>query len=96
MKKTKVRMNKRIYLRQAILDLSKTLTCEFWYEYIKPLYSDKARLCYTDTDKFIMHIKTEDFYQDISNDIDKWFDTSNFNKNDNRLLKIGVNKKGLE
>ena len=43
-----------------------------------------------------MHIKTEDFYQDISNDIDKWFDTSNFNKNDNRLLKIGVNKKGLE
>ena len=42
-----------------------------------------------------MHIKTEDFYQDISNDIDKWFDTSNFNKNDKRLLKIGVNKKVL-
>ena len=96
MKKTEVRMNKPIYLGQAILDLSKTLIYEFWYEYIKPLYSDKARLCYTDTDKFIMHIKTEDFYQDISNDIDKWFDTSNFNKNDNRLLKIGVNKKVLE
>ena len=96
MKKTEVRMNKPIYLGQAILDLSKTLIYEFWYDYIKPMYGDKARLCYTDTDSFIIHIKTEDFYKDISNDIDKWFDTSNFNKNDNRLLKIGVKKKYLE
>ena len=93
MKKTEVRMNKPIYLGQAILDLSKTLIYEFWYYYIKPIYGDKARLCYTDTDSFIIHIKTEDFYKDISNDIDKWFDTSNFNKNDNRPLEIGKNKK---
>ena len=93
MKKTEVRMNKPIYLGQAILDLSKTLMYELWYDYIKPMYGDKARLCYTDTDSFIIHIKTEDFYKDISNDIDKWFDTSNFNKNDNRPLEIGKNKK---
>ena len=57
------------------------------------MYGDKARICYTDTDSFIIHIKREDFYKDISNDIDKWFDKSNFNKNDNRQLEIGKNKK---
>ena len=93
MKKTEVRMNKPIYLGQAILDLSKTLIYEFWYDYIKSMYGDKARICYTDTDSFIIHIKREDFYKDISNDIDKWFDKSNFNKNDNRQLEIGKNKK---
>ena len=71
MKKTEVRMNKPIYLGQAILDLSKTLIYEFWYDYIKRMYGDKARLCYTDTNSFIIHNKTEDFYKDISNDIDK-------------------------
>ena len=95
MKKTKVRMNKPIYLGQAVLDLSKTLMFEFWYDYLKPMYGDKIRLCYTDTDSFIMHIKTDDFYKDISADVDKWFDTSNFNKNDNRPLGIGKNKKVL-
>ena len=92
MKKTEVKMNKPIYLGQAILDISKTLMYEFWYDYIKPKYGDKARLCYMDTDSFIMYIKTDDF-KDISNDIDKWFDTSNFSKNDNKPLEIGKNKK---
>ena len=68
---------------------------EFWYDYIKPKYRDKARLCYTDTDSFIMHIKTDDFYKDINNDVDKWFDTSNYDKNDNRPLEIGKKKKVL-
>ena len=93
MKKTEVKMNKPIYLGQAILDISKTLMYEFWYDYIKPKYGDKARLCYTDTDSFIMHIKTDDFYKDINNDVDKWFDTSNYDKNDNRPLEIGKNRK---
>ena len=93
MKKTEVKMNKPIYLGQAILDISKTLMYEFWYEYIKPKYGDKARLCYTYTDSFIMHIKTNDFYKDINNDVGKWFDTSNDDKNDNRHLEIGKNKK---
>ena len=95
MKKTEVKMNKPIYIGQAILDLSKTLMYEFWHDYLKPMYGDKIRLCYIDTDSFITHIKTDDFYKDISADVDKWFDTSNFNKNDNRPLEIGKNKKYL-
>ena len=61
MKKVVVRMNKSIYLGQAILDISKTLIYEFWYDYIKPMYSYKAKLGYTDTDSLLIHIKTEDF-----------------------------------
>ena len=57
------------------------------------MYGDKIRLCYTDTESFIMYIKTDYFYKDISADVDKWFNTSNFNKNDNRLLEIDKNKK---
>ena len=93
MKKTEVRMNKPAYLGQAILDISKTLMYEFWYDYIKPKYGDKARLCYMGTDSFIMLVQTDDFYIDISNDVERWFDTSNFDENDNRQLEIGKNKK---
>ena len=56
MRKTKVIMNKPVYLGQAILDISKTLIYEFWYDYIKPKYQEKAKLCYMDTDSFIIHI----------------------------------------
>ena len=63
------------------------------YDYIKPKYEDRAKLCYTDTDSFIIHIITEDFYRDISNDITKWFDTSNSDENNKRPLPIGNNKK---
>ena len=76
-KKTKVKMNTPIYLGMSILDVSKTLMYEFWYNYIKPKYQDRAKLCYMDTDSFSIHIKTEDFYKDIANDIEKWFFTSN-------------------
>ena len=93
MKKTEVRMNKPVYLGQAILDISKTLMHKFWYDYIKPKYGDKARLCYMDTDSFIMLVQTHDFYIDISNDVERWFDTSNFDENDNRPLEIGKSKK---
>ena len=65
MKKVEVKMNKPMYLGQAILDISKTLMYEFWYNYIKPKYRDKARLCYMDTDSFVIYIKTEDFYKDM-------------------------------
>ena len=92
MKKVEVKMNKPIYLGQAILDISKTLVYKFWYDYIKPKYGDKVRLCYMDTDSFVMNIKTDDFYKDINNDVDKWFDTSNYDKNDNRPLEVGKNK----
>ena len=65
MKKTKVKMNKPIYLGLSILEISKTLIYEFWYGYMKPKYGDNVKLCYMDTDSFIMHIKIEDFYKDI-------------------------------
>ena len=64
-------MNKPVYLGQAILNISKTLMYEFWYDYIKPMYQEKARLCYTDTDRFIINIETEDFYEDIAQDYDR-------------------------
>ena len=93
MKKTKVKMNKQLYLGMSILDITKTLMYKFWYDYFKPKYEDRAKLCYTDTDSFIIYIKTEDFFEDISNDVEKWFDTSNFDQNDKRPLPIGKNKK---
>ena len=86
-------MNKPIYLGMSILDISKTLIYEFWYDYIKLNYQDKAKLCYKDTDSFVIHIKTENFYEGIANDIKEWFDTSNCDENDKRPLPIGKNKK---
>ena len=93
MRKTKVVMNKTVYLGQAILDISKTLMYEFWYDYLKRKYGDKAQLCYMDTDSFIIHIVTEDFYKDIVDNVNDWFDTSAYDKEDNRPLPIGINKK---
>ena len=66
---------------------------EFWYDYIKPKYKEKARLCYMDTDSFVIYIKTEDFYKDIANDVERWFDTSNYDEKDERPLPVGKNKK---
>ena len=78
MNKTKVKKNKPIYLGLSILEISKILMYEFWYDYMKPKYGNNVKLCYMDTDSFIMNIKTEDFYIDISNDVEKRFDTSNY------------------
>ena len=61
MRKTKVKMNKSIYLGLSILEISKLLMYEFWYDYMKPKYGDNVKLCYMDTDSFIMNIKTEAF-----------------------------------
>ena len=66
---------------------------EFWYDYIRPKYGNKVKLCYTDTDSFVIYIKTEDFFEDISNDVEKWHDRYNYDKNDKRPLPIGKNKK---
>ena len=84
-------MNKPIYM--SVLDISETLMYEFWYDYFKLKYGDRAKLCYTDTDSFIIHIITEDFFEDISNDVEVWYDTSNYDENDKRPLPIGKNKK---
>ena len=90
MKKTKVKMNKPIYLGLSILEISKILMYEFWYDYMKPKYNDNVRLCYMDTDSFIMNIKLNDFYKDISDDVECKFDTSNYEVK--RPLPIGKNK----
>ena len=69
MKKIKVKMNKPVYLGLSILKNSKTLMYEFWYDYIKPKYQNYAKLCYMDTDSFIINFKTEYFYEDIEKEI---------------------------
>ena len=66
---------------------------ELWYDYLKLKYNDKAKLYYMDTDSFVFDIFTEDVFEDINNDVEIWFDTCNYNKNDERPLQIGVNKK---
>ena len=91
MKKTKVKMNKPIYLGLSILEISKILIYEFWYDYMKPKYGNDVKLCYMDTDSFIMNIKTNYFYEDIANDVENRFDTSNYEVN--RPLPMGKNKK---
>ena len=89
MRKIKVKMNNPVYLGISILDISKTLMYKFWYDYIKPKYEDKAQLRYTDTDSSVIYVKTED----IANDIERWFDTSNYDEKDERPLPISKNKK---
>ena len=91
MNKTRVKMNKPIYLGLSILDISKILMYEFWYDYMKPKYGNRVKLCYMDTESFVMNIKTNDFYKDIANDVDKRFHTSNYEVN--RPLPTGKNKK---
>ena len=95
MKTTEIKMNKPINLGLPVLDISKTLMYEFWYGYLKPKYNNNIGLCYIDTDSFIFHVETEDFYKDISNDVDNKFDTSAYSKDLNRPLPIGENKKVL-
>ena len=77
MKQIRVRMNKPVYLGLSILDLSKTVMYGLCYDYIKPKYQNNAKLCYTDTDSFVINIKTEGFYKDIAEDVEKTFDISN-------------------
>ena len=71
MGKTDIMMNKAVYLGQVILDLSKTLMYEFHYDYMRPKYSRKVKLCFMDTDSFVYEIETKDFYRDIANDVKK-------------------------
>ena len=95
MKNMKAKKNKPVYLGLLILETSKTLMYESWYDYIIPKYKQNGKLCYMDTDRIIIDIKTEDFYEDISNNVNKRFDTSNYEIK--RPLLIGRNKnvKGL-
>ena len=94
MGKIKVVMNKLVYLGQAILDLSKIVMYEFHYDYMVPKYGlEKLKLCYMETDSLVYDIETEDFYEDIANDVKARFDTSSYSNTDFRPLPIGLNKK---
>ena len=57
----------------SILDISKTLIYDFWYDYVKPKYKDKAKLCYMDTNNFVINIFTDDVFEHINNDVERWF-----------------------
>ena len=81
-------MNKPVYLGQAIIDLSKTLMYESHYDYVRPRYGSKAKLCYMDTDSFVYETETEDFYRDIAKYMEKRFVTNEYSKDDNRSLPI--------
>ena len=91
MRKVKVKMNKPIYLGLSILEISKITMYEFWHDYVKIKYGNRARLCYMDTDSFVINIKTKDFYKDIAENVKERFDTSNYIYD--KPLPTGVNKK---
>ena len=91
MKKVKVKMKKLIYLGLSILEISKIIMYEFWYDYVKKKYGDMVKLCHMDTDRLIMNIKTYDFYKDIAQDVEESFDTSNHDVD--RQLPKGKYKK---
>ena len=84
-------MNKPVYLGLSILDLSKTVMYEFWYDYVKPKYGENAKPCYMDTDSLIVPVKTDDIYEDIAEDVETRFNTSNFEIE--RSLPTGKNQK---
>ena len=71
-------MNKPVYLGLSILDLSKAVMYEFWYDYVKPKYGENAKICYLDTDSFVVYAKSTWYYKDIAEDVETRFDTSNF------------------
>ena len=71
-------MNKPVCLGLSVLELKKILMYEFWHDYVKPKYGEKAKLCFMDTDSFIVYIKTDNTYKDIAEDVKTRFDISNY------------------
>jgi len=93
MNKTKSTYDKPIYLGMAILDISKSIMYEFHYNYMKPKFKEGIRVLFSDTDSLMYHIMTDDFYKDISSDIETRFDTSDYPTDHPSGIKTGVNKK---
>ena len=93
MYRKKIMLNRPIYLGMTILELSETLMYDFHYNYIKKKYGENMNLLFTDTDSLMYEIYTKYFYKDITPDVEKMFDTSNYPKNHPSGIKTGVNKK---
>ena len=74
MRQTQVFMNKVVDLGLLLLDLSKTIMSELWYDYVKPKYGENTELCYMDTGSFIVYVKTDEIYKDIAEDVETRFD----------------------
>ena len=91
MRKIEILMNKPVYLGLSILLFSKILMYDFWYDYVKPKYSEKTKLCYMDTGSFIVYTKTDDIFKDIPDDVETRLDTSNYESD--RSLPKEKNKK---
>ena len=91
MRKTQIIINKPVYLGLSILNLSKTVMCKFWYYCAKPKYGENVKPCYMNTDNFVVHVKTDDNYKDIAEDVTTRVDTSNFERD--RPLPKEKNKK---
>ena len=81
MRKTRIYMDKPIMVGQAILDKSKELIYNFYYDYLKPKYKENVMLMYMDTDSFVLEIETCDFFEDFKDVLKEWFDTSGYDKN---------------
>ena len=75
---THIFMNKQDYVGLAILDLSKIVMYEFWYDYVKPKYGERVKLCYMNSNSFVVNIKVDSIYTDIAKDVGTRFDTSNY------------------
>ena len=94
MRKIQILMNKPVYLGLSILDLSKTVIYELWYDYVKLKYGENVKLYYMDIDSFIIHVKTDDIYKNIIEVVKTRFDTSKFELD--RPLPKGKKKKVIE
>ena len=92
MRQTQIVMDKPVYLSLSILDLSKAVMYKFWYDYVKPKYGENEKLCYMDTDSFIVHVKTDNIYKDMAEDVETRFGTSNV-EIDRPLPKANKKKK---
>ena len=90
----KILVNKPVYLDLSILEIGKMVVYEFWYNYVKPKYGEKAKLCYMNTYSVIVYIKTKAIQEDIAEDVGGRFDTSNYELG--RPLTTGKNKKLIE
>ena len=91
MRLSKVKLNKPSYVGVTILDISKILMYDFFYDFVKPTWGDKAEALFTDTDSLALFVNTEDVYRDIAPHVDEWFDTSKYKPGNLMGLPAGLN-----
>mgnify|MGYP002803451905 CR=1 FL=1 len=93
--KAEVTLDEPIAVGQAILDISKTIMFDFHYGYSKPKWGNKVKVLASNTDSLFYHVETDDVYKDVSGDVERWFDTSNYSPDHSSGIPTGRNKKVL-